>query len=152
MATTVDWVLVADRSRARIFKTPTDQKGHFPLHATFAHEEGRLQRHEMESDSPGRVYRQGGSRSGVDPHEDPEHRESRKFAAELSVYLDKACQEHQFDRLIVVAPPTFLGILRDHWTVPVQACIAHEIHKELAGLSDSHVQTRLADILTEVPA
>lgn len=151
MAISVDWILVADRSRARIFTTPQDETGHFPTRVTFIHEEGRLQRHEMESDSPGRVYHPGGSRSGVDPHEDAEHRESRKFATQLSAYLDKAAQEHQFDRLIVVAPPAFLGVLRDHWTLPVHTRITQEIHKELAGLGDSQLQKRLVEILNEVP-
>lgn len=152
MTTTVDWVLVADRSRGRILSTTTDAVGHYATQATFTHEEGRLQRHEMESDSPGRVYRTGGSRSGVDPHEDPEHRESRKFATELSDYLDKARQQNLFDRLIVVAPPAFLGVLRAHWTPRIQSCLAHEVHHELCGLSDAQLQSRVADILSSVPA
>ena len=35
-----------------------------------------------------------------------------RFARELSQRLDRGVDNHQFDRLIIAAPPTFLGRLR----------------------------------------
>ena len=149
MSITVDWFLVADRSGARIFQGPPDKNGHFSLHATFEHPEGRLQRQELESDQPGRICLPGKIRTSPETHEDPEHREARKFAAELCTYLDSACQKGQFDRLVVVAPPFFLGVLRDHLTSQLKLRIACELGQELTPLSDSQLYPRLTAILSD---
>lgn len=152
MAVTVDWILVADRARARVFHALLDAQGPFPVLAVLVHAAGRLQRHEMESDSPGTVMHPSGVLSGIEPHEDVAHRESRKFAAQICEHLDRACLENRFDRLIVVAPPDFLGVLREQWTARIQSRIAYELHKELAGFSDTQIQPRLVEILEAVPA
>lgn len=152
MNPSVDWVLVADRSRARLYHVLPEKQRPFPVLKAFVHEAGRLLRHEVESDIPGRIYHPGGARSLVEPHEDVEHRESRKFAAEINDYLEQACRERRFDRLIVVAPPDFLGVLREERPASVQKCVIHEVGKELAGLSDAQLQERLDDILATVPA
>ena len=146
---TIDWIIVADRSRARIFQSPADPIGHFPVHATFEHEAGRLHRQDMESDVPGRISLPGKNRTSAEPHEAPEHREARKFASELCDYLDRACGENYFDRLMIVAPPMFLGILREHLTPRLRTHLAGEFHKELAQLSDSQIQSRLQEVLSE---
>lgn len=151
MSEAVVWILVADRSRARILHAIRDRKGPFSTLASFVHEEGRLQRHEMESDSPGQAYRAGGARSVVEPHEDPEHRHARVFAAELTDHLDRAGQENRFDQLVVIAPPGFLGVLREQWTARIKSRITQEFDKELAGLNDAQLQSRLAEMLTTVP-
>jgi protein required for attachment to host cells len=152
MADTVDWVLVADRTRARLLHALPKDLGASPTLAAFVHEAGRLQRRERESDIPGRIFHPGGARSLVEPHEDIEHRESRKFAAKICDYLDQACLEGRFDRLIVVAPPDFLGVLRDEWPEKVRARIVCELGKELAGLTDPQLQARLEEIMAAVPA
>lgn len=152
MSEPVVWILVADRSRARVLHALPDRQAPFPTLVSFVHEEGRLQRQEMESDSPGRTYRPGGARSAVEPHEDPEHHEAHKFATQLCDYLDRACLENRFDRLSVIAPPGFLGILRDQWTSRLKSCITQELDKELAGLDDAQLQSRLAEMFTAVPA
>lgn len=147
MTTTVDWMLVADRSQAKIYQGPPGPNNHFAMHVAFEHPEGRLRRQDMESDEPGRITLAGGSRTATEEHEGPEHREARKFATKLCSYLDGACKKHDFDRLVVIAPPFFLGVLRDHFTGPVKSRILCEIDLDLAPLTDPQIHPRLAAIL-----
>lgn len=147
MTTKVDWMLVADRSKAKIYQGPPDPNDHFAMRVAFEHPEGRLHRHDMESDEPGRITLAGGSRTAAEEHEGTEHREARKFATKLCTYLDAACKSGDFDRLVVVAPPFFLGVLRDHFSGPVKSRILCEIDQELTPLSDSQIQPRLVAIL-----
>ncbi len=41
--------------------------------------------------------------------------------------------EHRYDRLILVAPPHFLGTLRQVLDAQVQACVVAELDKELVA-------------------
>lgn len=147
MATIVDWFLVADRSRAKIYQGPPDRNGHFSVEHVFEHPEGRLRRQEMESDEPGRISLVGKSRTVPETHEDPEHREARRFAGELCTYLESARREGQFDRLNIVAPPFFLGVLRGHLTPELRARIAGELSQEWTTLTDPQVYDRLSTLL-----
>lgn len=152
MGRTIDWILVTDRCKARILQSPVDSKGHFTTQASLNHPEGRLHRSEMESDSPGSFSLQGGSRTSAQPHEDPDHHESRKFADELCDYLDQACVQNQFDRLIIVAPPRFLGVLREQLPARLQARLAGEFDLDLAGLTESQLQPRIEQLLGAMKA
>lgn len=152
MSITVDWILVADRSTAKIFQGPPAPNDHFAMRVAFEHPDGRLHRQDLESDEPGRIILAGGSRTAPEEHEGAKHREARKFATVLCKYFDEACKKDEFDRLVVVAPPFFLGILRDHFSGPVKSRILCEIDQELTPLSDSQIQPRLAAILEKHPA
>ena len=149
---TIDWVLVADRSRARLLHVLPNGTRPWPTLASFIHAAAKLSRQDRETDVPGRMQLPGGARSAVEPHEDPEHSEARRFASQLAAHLDRARQEARFDRLIVVAAPMFLGVLRESWPSPLRARIAFEVDRNLAGLSDPVLQTRLSDLLAAAPA
>ncbi len=47
--------------------------------------------------------------------------------------LERGRVEHRYDRLILVAPPHFLGTLRQVLDAQVQACVVAELDKELVA-------------------
>lgn len=145
---TVDWVLVADRSRARIYETTSTKRSLSQL-ISFDHVEGRLHRQDMESDQEGRLCLPGGAGASPEPREDAKHREARRFASELCDYLDAACRKDQFDQLIVVAPPFFLGVLRHHLPTNLKSRITCEYDQELLPLSDAQILVRLEAMIRE---
>lgn len=149
---TIDWILVADRSRARLLHVLPQGARPWPTLASFIHAAGKLNRQDRETDVPGRMQLPGGPRAAVEPHEDPEHAEARRFAAQLAAHLDRARQEGRFDRLIVVAAPMFLGVLRESWPPPLRSRIALEVDRNLAGLSDSVLQVRLSSLVAAASA
>lgn len=146
--TTVDWILVADRSQASILHVLPNRMAPLPIIERFDHPEGRLTGRDLYSDASGRIQLAGKARTAVEPHEDHKHVDSRRFAKELVDALEHHRQERRFDRLFVIAPPMFLGILRESFSTALRETIIAEIPKELTQLTESDLQSRLVEIVT----
>ena len=142
------WVLVADRSRAKIFHAVPEVQPSYIALADFEHPESRQKAQDTESDSPGRVQLRGAARSAVEPHIDRTHLTAQHFGAELIDYLNVACREGRFGRLVVIAPPLFLGTLRGMYTPQLHQKVVLEVPKDLVGVDESELQSRLAEIMT----
>lgn len=138
----VDWILVADRGRARVLHAIPGATV-YPTLATYLHPESDLTRQQGESDSPGRMALEGSARSTFEPHTDHKHLTAERFAHELTEHLEKARQEGRFDRLFVVAPPLLLGELRKSRKQPLNAMVAGEVDKDLSGLGDHELMEHL---------
>jgi protein required for attachment to host cells len=148
----VDWVLVADRSRASLLHALPNGLRPWPTLAGFVHEEARLTPQERDTAAPGRVMHPGGARSAVEPHEDRSHVEARRFAAQITEHLDRERLNRRFDRLVVVAPPMFLGVLREASSAPLRAMTAIEFDRDLIPLPEAELQQRLFTIVASLPA
>ena len=61
--------------------------------------------------------------------------------------LDRDRQQGRFDRLFVVAPPAFMGVLREHWPAPLRDRIVAEVTEDLLPLPEKNLQSRLAEIV-----
>lgn len=141
------WILVADRSRAKIFHAVPEVQPSFLLLAEFEFPEGRQLAQASESDSPGRIQLRGASRSATEPHTDRAHQTALRFANDLIKYLDGACREGRFEKLLIVAPPLLLGTLRGLYEAPLKNQIVLEVDKDLTGLHETDLQHRLTELL-----
>jgi protein required for attachment to host cells len=87
---------------------------------------------ELVTDRPGRSYESVGSaRHAITRENDPRHEEAVRFARRISRRLDRARREGEFDELIVVAGPPFLGMVRAEMSRPTRERVVHEIRKDL---------------------
>jgi protein required for attachment to host cells len=145
---TVDWILVADRSRAVVLHALPHGIRPYPTLANFVHAEGRQRPHDRDSDVSGRIQHPGGARSTIEPHEDRWHVEARRFAKVLTEALDRDRLNGRFDRLFVVAPPAFLGVLRETWPGALRDHIAAEFAEDLLPLPEPELQSRLSGIVS----
>ncbi len=143
----IDWILLADRSRAVVLHALPDGMRPFPVLASYIHAEGRLRPQDRDSDVSGRVQHPGGARSTVEPHEDRWHVEARRFARQLADTLEKEHGQQRFERLVVIAPAPFLGVLRAEWSPALRACIIREQVENLLAIPESDRQERLAEIM-----
>jgi protein required for attachment to host cells len=136
------WILIADGARARLLEQ--DPKSRH-LKPTAEHEffGSRAQSKEIASDDRGRSFDSsgrgqpsdvGGQRHGMEPRTDPQRYAEYAFARDLSVHLEKAANEHRFDRLILVAAPKALGDLRRLLPKSVHDKIVAEIDKDLTNV------------------
>lgn len=117
------WILVADESRARLFKAQA-KDGQMEEIADIAHPEGRMHEGEMTRDRQPRVQESVGSaRHAIEPHTSVSDKVSLEFARELAERLEHGRVNHAYDELVLVAAPRFLGLLRD--------TIGHEVSKLL---------------------
>jgi protein required for attachment to host cells len=147
MKPTITWILVADSARARLFFNDGPGKGvksvsdHVFQHPT---PPGR----EIMSDRPGRTFDSvGGGRHAKEPRTDPRKVEKRSFAHELAAMLDDGLKQGKFERLVLVAPPGELGLLRAELSEAVQKRVSAELNKDLTGLTPSEIPDHLGDAI-----
>ena len=107
------WVLVADEFQARIFSREKKFSDLVEV-ASFENPVARMKTGEVMADRGGRSFDSGGQgRHSVDSDKaNPKTESYPAFAKELTRALTKGRQHRRFARLIVVAAPRFLGVLR----------------------------------------
>jgi protein required for attachment to host cells len=95
---------------------------------------------DMKSDRPGRFSNHAapaGSRRGATGHHgaggerSPRKHEAVLFAGRIAEQLEQARRGGEFDRLVVMAAPAFLGLLRKALPDSVREQVAAEVHKDL---------------------
>ena len=123
------WVVVAESSRARILSTESVQEPLTEI-AALDRPEARMREHELTSDTPSRAYVSGGTRRHGTAEPVSWHEQYvERFAREVGEHLEAARQAGRFDRLILAAPPRFLGLLREELTPATAALVVHEYDK-----------------------
>ena len=124
-------IVVADQAEAIFYDTPSLQaqpKEVAHISDPLAHQHDR----DFSSDRPGRSYESvGGQRHAIEREDDPRQREAVKFAKRISRRLDEARRKGEYDELIVVAGPPFLGLMRKEMSRPTLERVVHEIRKDL---------------------
>jgi protein required for attachment to host cells len=141
------WVLVADAARARLFQVEQPQQN---LSAALGQEliGSNLRSREIASDRPGRTFDSGGEgRHAKEPPTDPARHAQEEFARDVVRLLDEKRESRAFERLIVVAPPQFLGDLRAAMSQQLQASVAAEVAKDLSKLPLHDLQDHLREVL-----
>lgn len=140
------WVVVADTSRARIFSA---ENAFSPLVEiqTLDHPEARLHTGDLVADRPGRD-RSAGSRSHDVGHVDEtKHDEAVRFAHQVCATLESGRAQGHFNKLHVIAAPSFLGLLRKQQPHPLQKMVATEISKNLTTQDVETIRKNLPDRL-----
>ena len=124
-------IVVADQAEAIFYDTPSLQaqpKEVAHISDPLAHQHNR----DFSSDRPGRSYESFGSqRHAIARENDPRSREAIRFAKRISRRLDEARRKGEYDELIVVAGPPFLGLMRKEMSRPTRERVVHEIRKDL---------------------
>jgi protein required for attachment to host cells len=137
----ITWFCVADAGTARIKKSalPRGPLGSVSTlnHATYEH--GRYEEAGKGQES------MGSARHGFQDAEGPIRREKREFAEIVAEYLDAAAERGEYHRLVLAAPPKFLGDLRAALGAKARALIAGEIRKDLTKESDAKLAGRVAE-------
>ena len=151
MATT--WIIAADESRARVLQV-LDREQRLAEIDDLLNPAGRAQNRELETDAEPRFSGHGGvGKSGASrtsgPPSDPERQgavehSTRTFAKEVGRYLDQARNEHRYDQLVLVAPPKFLGVLREELHKEVEKLVAEELPKDLSWFNAREIEKYFA--------
>lgn len=138
------WILVAESSRAKLYAAST-RKGPLTEVDAFVHPEGRLHAGDLVSD---RVGSDGGSigqgRHVVDDKSTPKKQENINFARTIAHYLEGARSKGNFKKLILVAPPAFLGLLRENLSKEVRDLVTEQIDKNLVQQPAAVVREHLS--------
>jgi len=139
------WILVADASEARVFELrgmtsnlPPSLSVVSDLDMIAADTHGFSR--DLKSDRPGRAFSSSDSRRAtIEPRHDPHQMAKDRFAEAIAERLNHACGEKRFAMLVVIAPPRFLGALRQDFSAAVHDAIALEINKDLVKAGNTEI-------------
>lgn len=142
------WYVIADGMRARILK----RTGPGPFLPATDHDfyDAEVHGHarDLKSAAPGRAFDTGsGARHAMEPHHDPHELEKQRFGRHVADAVNEAASRGEFSRLVLVAPPKTLGVLRSALGHQAQACVVGEVPKDLVRTPVA----KLADHFRDLP-
>ncbi|MFA6051437.1 MAG: host attachment protein [Methylobacter sp.] len=143
------WILVADNSRARIFTAETPSS---PLEEIddLSHSEGRLHDREMTTDLPGKIKSAGAGGHTFEQPTDPKKHEADVFAHSVANYLEDAHNANKFKQLLIIAEPSFLGLLRNQLPEQIKRLVSFELDKNLTKHSAEDIRQHLPEHLPNI--
>jgi protein required for attachment to host cells len=144
------WILVADAARARIFqKGGPGQK--IAEVRSLVHPGSRQKTSELVSDRPGRLGKGGiggARRSAMEADTSPHEAEANQFAAILAQTLEQGIDHKEYARLVMVAPPHFLGTLRAAVSGRVAEVVTETVNQDYTHLNEKDLSAALDRHLT----
>lgn len=141
------WIMVAHRSGARLFENRGPTKG-LDLLDALEHPAGKLKNREIESDKPGRSFdrRGSGRHAYAKEHEATEH-VAEQFARQLSDILEQGRNHQKYQRLVLVAEPRFLGMLRGALSPQTGSLVTATLDKDLGGIESRDLPRHLDGVV-----
>lgn len=141
------WVVVANSTIAKVFEavdvnTLAEKKD-------FIHPASHLMEHDLVTDRQGESTF-GKGQSGPHPYTPKtthKVKEKHIFAAYIVEVLEKGFTERAFERLYLIAPPAFLGHVRQLLLPQLAKTVAAEIDKDLTQQTAAEVRTYLPPVL-----
>ncbi len=139
----VTLVVVADSSKARFFSLARRSE---PLEELedMVHIEGRMRDQDEVSDKQCGLA--GGHGEGGHAFESPtdiKQHESALFAKQIADRLEHGRVSNDYDKLILVAPPSFLGILRKALNEHVANLVSDSLDKDLVNEKESVIREHI---------
>lgn len=125
------WVVTANSGFAKIFEVKGCGRQITEVqHVDFP--KGKVKSGQVNSDRPGRAFDSFGmGRHAHTPAVSIHAHENKVFAGHLAKILREAHANNSFNELALIAPPHFLGELKQAIPNGLQKCIVKEINKDL---------------------
>lgn len=144
------WILVAHESGARIFNR-WNQQADLELIEVIDHPIGRAKSRELVSDKPGSEEDWGSSASkhGFGQKTLPTEKNALDFARELAQKLEKARDLNQYDYLVLVAGPKFLGMLRQVMSSQTSERVVATLDQNLGNSGDREIPRHINQLLAD---
>ena len=106
-----------------------------------------MKNQELISDRPGRSFSSAGPRRhGHSPPIDPNEQVAIDFSKEVARFLDEARKKNDYDSLILIAGPQFLGRLRQDMSQATCKCVLKSLDKNLGGMNESEIKNYLQEV------
>ncbi len=151
-------IVVADESCARFYELTHRHDLQPPaqplaLLGELSDPVAHLHDRDLKSDRPGRkndhAPLQNGRRGaaahhGVGSEAHPRRRQAQQFARRIVTELTRSHERDPIEKLVLIAGPRFLGLLRAALPERLRALVADEIHSDLVHAPDTALREHLA--------
>lgn len=134
------WVVVADRSRARLLQHDHDDDGLTEVEV-LEFPEGRLQDHEIDSDAAGPSG--GGHHDSYDARDASKAHRRAEFAHVIGERLEHKRTAGELEGFYLIAEPRFLGELRAALSEPLLKQLRGEVPQRETQVSGVEIRTLL---------
>lgn len=139
----VTWVLVADCGRSRLFSLEAPH-GELSELTDAINPEARLHESDLASDRPGMEFdSRGQGRHPMPAEHSHKEQSSEVFAQLLGEDLLHGLDAGRYERLVLISPPEFLGILRQKLDQRVCQRIAEVVGLDLTKADAGEIAKRL---------
>lgn len=124
-------LVVADEREANFYdmagaQTPLEPCG------VLTNEAAGLRDRDLETDRAGSGFNPGApGRHGMDGERSTERHEVEQFARQVARAIDSGRVRNEFERLVIVAGPKMLGLIRDSLPAPCRSAVTAEVVKDL---------------------
>lgn len=140
------WIVVANSTYGKIYRA--ENVNTLVEIKDLQHIESHLPNHELVSDRPGRSTSQFyPGKHSMEGKTSPKIKERHLFADEINLALEEGLKNKEYERLYIIAPPPFLGCLREEMSSVVVNTIFSEIKKDLTHLSAPQIREYLPPVL-----
>lgn len=138
------WILVADAARARLFDWSQRDAELLEI-ADYANPEGRSPgQHPVHGRLPRTQESVGSAHHAIEPRTTLREKHAQQFALMLGKVLLRGRLEERYDRLVLMAPPRFMGILRSSLDEQTLDCVSDEVCRDLVTRSPAELRARLS--------
>jgi protein required for attachment to host cells len=145
---TTVWILVCDAAKARTFEV---RPGNAEWQAVKValHDDSRKKATELVSDHSGSRSSEGGTvhHNALAPSSSPKDVEKERFARSLADMLDHELRAARFDKWVLVAPPHFVGLMKQSISEAVGKHLLAIVEKDLNHLDVHALADRLRDAI-----
>ena len=137
-------IVVADEREASFFDAES-MNTPLKLVSKIEDPKGGLRGRDLESDRPGRSFdSMGAHRHAMDGERSSRRwHEQTEFARRIVEDVEQARQGQKFDRLVVIAGPRMLGLIREALPAPARTLIVAEITKDIGHLDEKAIRSYL---------
>ena len=157
------WIIVANNSGAKIFTlgpaasrrndSPAlqDNAGKLPPselveEENLEHPAGRMKAQTFDADRPGRSFQSSGmKRHGMTREVDAKTQETMTFARQVAERLENARRQGEVERMILVAAPQFLGLLRQTFSTDLRRIVDQEFSLDLLQMTPQEIRAHLPE-------
>jgi len=129
------WIVVADGGRARILE---ERRPLGPLHELTDQAMAQQGSDRPPAKDSATVHERTGSGRHAGHDDSPQEEAEHRFLKRLAARLDEAARAKSFDRVVLVAPPKALGLLRGALSAAVTALVeASDPHDRVAETAEN---------------
>ena len=137
------WILVANQAEAQVYSSDR-LPGNLLLVEVLKNNEGTTHPRDLVSDAPGRAFDSTGSgRHAMEPNTGVKEEQRRRFVKEIVEWLKTTQSKGGFDKLVLLAAPAVLGVIRKTLPPGLTKIVIKEIPKDVIGQSIDKIQSQL---------
>ena len=140
------WILVANAAHAALFAKPGRSR-RLRLLQEFTHPASRKKAVDLVTDRNGRYEATGNTHGAFTSATEPKRTEMMHFARELAGMLEHGRATNQYQRLVLVASPHFLGMLLGRLTPAVQALLSDTVKKDFTRFDAGGLSVQLSRLI-----